>query len=353
MAALYIYYIDHLTGRIKGGAECVKYSFSRDIDFKDKSTAVVTERPGIGNDDIVVINEGAKRILAGVCESISTGSAPYTLNILPIENIFDRTIFVQNESLISGTGMEDFIRTVIVQNFISSGDSLFDKSYMSATAATHTRISTTVASTVNSENGVYNFKTFLGNVLQYYGIGLDFTIGNGSTAISVKKDPKAPLLIDTRFTDVEGFQETYDVRVLAKLAVRWKNTNTSAVTSRTFYLQEDRSITENASSATRVSGTVESVYIETGTEAEMLQEVRNQFTSNSYSHSMSMNIAKSSKIYSPEDLYVGRKVRIRSGKTGLITETIITRKTESSENEIQKITLGKLPVTLIDKIRRL
>ena len=236
---------------------------------------------------------------------------------------------------------------------ISSGDSLFDKSYMSATAATHTRISTTVASTVNSENGVYNFKTFLGNVLQYYGIGLDFTIGNGSTAISVKKDPKAPLLIDTRFTDVEGFQETYDVRVLAKLAVRWKNTNTSAVTSRTFYLQEDRSITENASSATRVSGTVESVYIETGTEAEMRQEVRNQFTSNSYSHSMSMNIAKSSKIYSPEDLYVGRKVRIRSGKTGLITETIITRKTESSENEIQKITLGKLPVTLIDKIRRL
>ena len=92
MAALYIYYIDHLTGRIKGGAECVKYSFSRDIDFKDKSTAVVTERPGIDNDDIVVINEGAKRILAGVCESISTGSAPYTLNILPIENIFDRTI---------------------------------------------------------------------------------------------------------------------------------------------------------------------------------------------------------------------------------------------------------------------
>lgn len=353
MGARYIYYLDGLTGVIKGGAECSRYDLRRDIDFKDKSTAVVVERPKISNDDIVVINEGKESVFVGMVESISAGKSPYTLNILQKENLFDRTVFAEDENIIRDAGMEDFIAWNITNRFIGGGDALFDKPFLHVSAETHTPINTTVASTVNAESGVYNFKTFLGNVLQYYGIGLVFTVLNGWVDVAVRKDPVAALLIDTRYTDIEGLEETYSVKVLAKLIVRWKNTSTEAVTDRTFYLQADRTITENASSTTRVSGTVESVYIEAESEADMLQEVRNRFTSNTYDHSMTMNIPKGSRLYAPEDLYVGRKVRIRSGKTGLITETMITRKEESSGSEIQKITMGRLPVTLVDKIRRL
>lgn len=352
MAALYIYYLDQLTGEIKGGEECSRYALSRDIDFKDKSAAVVENRPEISNDDIVVLKDGTRTAFVGVCESISSGP-PFTLSLLQQESIFDRKIFTALESLISSSGMEAFIVRTINDNFVSSGDALFDKGYITAAAGSSTVIHTTVSSTVDADNGVYNFKTFLGNVRQYYGIGLTFETENGEMDITVKKDTTAPLLVDTRFTDVQGLSETYSIKVLAKLIVKWKNTSTDTETTRTFYLQSNRTITENSASATRVTGTVESMYIEADTEAGMLQEVQNRFSSNSYDHSMSMNILKSSRLYRPEELYVGRKVKIRSERTGIITETMITRKEESSGSDVQKITMGRLPITLIDKIRRL
>ena len=349
---IYAYYLDHLTGSVKGGAEVSQYSSKRDIDFKEKSMVRVVERPEISDDDIIVVMDSGTTVIVGVCDSVST-KAPYDLTVLQAENIFDRTIFTANESIISATGMEDFIARTISDQFIGGSDALFDKPYMTVTAQTHTQVNATVAGTVDSENGVYNFKTFLGNVLQYYGIMLDFDVGNGTLGVTVKKDSAAVLPIDTRYTDIEGLEETYSIKALARLSVKWKNTSTGTETLRTFYLQSDRTITENAASLTRVSGTAKSVYIEAGTEAEMLQEVRNNFTSNSYNHSMKMNIRKSSKLYAPSDLYVGRKIRVVSGKTGLISDSLISKAESSSGSEILGITMGTLPVTLIDKIRRL
>lgn len=353
---LYLYYIDKLTGRIKGFAECAdRPELKWDIDFRDKSTAVVTGRPDLNDDDIVVIKDGADDVYAGVCESISTGP-PYTLNLVQIENIFDRAIFVGNEALISGTGIEDFIADEITRNFISSGDALFDKPYLTVTAATHTQVGAAVSTIVQAENGIYNLKTFLGNALQYYHIMLSFHLTNGGISITIRRDDTAELLIDTDAPDVLDVEETYKVDVLAKLNVKWTVRNadeTETTTFRTFYLRADRSITENASAEDRVDGTVSTTYIEAETEDAMLQEVRNTFTSNSYQHAITFKVDTCSRTYPPEGLYVGRRVRVKSRHSGMITASMITKAEDPAGSSVRSYKLGTLPITLIERIRRI
>ena len=353
---LYLYYIDKLTGRIKGFAECAdRPALKWDIDFKDKSTAVATERPDLNDDDIVVIKDGQEDVYAGICESISTGP-PYTLNLLPIENLFDRTIFVGQEAMISETGIEDFIADEISRNFISSGDALFDKPYITVTAETHTPVGAAVSTIVDAENGIYNLKTFLGNALQYYHIRLGFRLSNGGISITIRRDDTPELKLDTDSPDILDVEETYKVDVLAKLCVKWtvRNADESETTTyRTFYLKADRSITEDAAATDRVDGTVSTTYIEAETEAAMLQEVKNTFTSNSYQHAITFKADTDSKIYPPEGLYVGRRVRVKSKHSGLITTSMITKVEDPAGSSVRTYKLGTLPITLIERIRRI
>ena len=369
--AAYVYYLDKLTAQIKGYTQASTYDIGRDVNFTEKSKIVVPERPEINNDDIVVLRDDTSMVFCGVCDEITTGKAPYTLTLRQMENLFDRTIFAGNEALIESTGMEDFIVSEIKTNFISSGDSMIDKPYISVSAKTHTKITVTVSSIVDADHGIYNLRTFLGNVLEKYGIRLIFTISNGRVVIEVRKISDPTLYLDTTFSDIVDLEETYKVDVLAKLNVKWgipddsdsyvdEDNETLYVGNEiadivylTFYLQQDRTITTNKDSATRVDGTVKNIYIETEDEDDVIEQVMNEFISNSYEHSMTFYMSKESKVYPPGDIYIGRSVSIRSKHTGLITSSIVTKVLEKDKDLMRTITIGKLPITLIEKIRRL
>lgn len=358
---MYVYYLDKLTAKITGYTECSKYSIAENIDFSEKSKVIVPDRPDISDDGIVVLRDSTKQVFAGICSEVSVGKAPYTLTLLPLERIFDRKIFVGNEALISTTGLEDFVADEIRRNFISSGDPIFDKSYMTIRASTHTPRSLTVSSVVDSENGIYNLKTFLGNIKEFYQIMLKFEITNESVGIEVYRDSTGELQLDTQYSDISNLEETYTVDVLAKLNVKWVipqqdgegNELDPDVEFLTFYLLNDRSVTMDASNVNRVEGTIDTICVQTEDENELIEQVSNSFISNSYSHCMTFDISKTSQIYPPELFYVGRKVSIKSKRTGETTSSIITKITGSSDNAMRSITIGKLPITLIEKIRRL
>lgn len=72
-----------------------------------------------------------------------------------------------------------------------------------------------------TSNGVYNLKTFLGNVRQNYGIFLGFTVSNGAMNIDITNREQATLNVDTKLPEISVISETYDVKVLAKLIVKW------------------------------------------------------------------------------------------------------------------------------------
>ena len=83
----------------------------------------------------------------------------------------------------------------------------------------------------------------------------------------------------------------------------------------------------------------------------MYQSVKDKFADNSYSHKITFKLYMDSRIYEYIKLYVGRGVKIKT-KDGIRT-TLVTAVTVSNDSRFAEIELGKLKVTLIDKIRSL
>ena len=351
------YILDNKNLKIKDILEFEKYEFKEDIDYSDKGSITVARKPNIDDDDYVICKNDNHIEFIGICETYKSTSAEqeYAITLLQKESLFDRQIFAEQEKLIATVGIEDFIVLAIKKNFVESGDAFMDKSYITVNAKTHTM----VAAKVETENGVYNLKTYLGNAKQYYGIFLDFEFYENQLIIKVHKRDDAVIPIDIGVTDISDYQETYSVSVLAKLLVNWKIPDredsegivtVGPMTQRKFFLLADRSITEDITDVNRAAGISKSVYIETETEEEMLQQVYNEFSSNQYSHKISFYLNRNSRLYPESRFYVGRKCIIRT-KSGVRT-SIITKSEVKNTSGMILLTFGKLKITLIEKLRR-
>lgn len=323
-----------------------EYEFNWDIDFADKSTIEVIKQPNIENDDFVICKDGSKTVFTGICDSFSSeNSGGYKITLLQIEKLFDRMIFAGTQSVISSTGLEDFVRAEILANWVNSGDTLMDKDYITVTASTHT----TKSITVDTKDGIYNLKTFLGNIKEKYGIFLDFELTNDSLDITVRHDTAAAVPIDVTISDISDYSEIYNVDVLSKLSVKWKNRNTEVVSSATYYLRNDRTITTNMSDVNRAQGVAKAVFYEVEDANEMYQSVVDEFSGNNYEHKISFKLFKGSMAYPVANYYVGRNATIKT-KTGIKT-SIITGMSSENGSAFFSFTFGKLKVSLIEKIR--
>lgn len=83
----------------------------------------------------------------------------------------------------------------------------------------------------------------------------------------------------------------------------------------------------------------------------MHQEALNEFKANSYNHSVEAKFLLDSKLYNPQELYVGRRCRILSEVAG-IKESMITAVSRKDRSGNIEVTFGNLPVTLTKKIRK-
>lgn len=232
---LYLLSKDNLA--IKAVQTLSSYEFKEDIDFGDSSSIVVADYLQMEDGDYALIKDGEEQVFFGICQEMKPSDTGYSVTLKQKENLFDTTIFNDGETLIQSTGMEDYIVKAIKDNFVSSGDALMDMDYIQVSASTHTKIAVRVSTIVDAENGVYNLKTFLGNVRQHYGIFLDFTVSNGLIRINVNCRDQSLLNIDTKLPEVTDLSETYSVKVLAKLIVKWDKpkeaVTTDMVTTRT------------------------------------------------------------------------------------------------------------------------
>lgn len=351
---LIAYVLDAATLAVKDLLEIEGYTFVTDTEFAQKSTVTVAKEPQIAVDDFVVCQSGGNTAFVGICQTWASGSDTneYTITLLQKENLFDRFVFVGAETIISSTGIEDYIVSVINANWINSGDAMTDKPYMTATALTHTPIYAQVGTTVDLTDGAFNLKTYLGNALEYYDIYVDFDFSTtGSLAITVYHDTTSDIDVDTELSDIAGYTETYAVNALTKLLVEWHSgtEESPVITNRTFYLLTNRTITENAADPNRAEGSTKSMVIESETENEMLQTVRNQFAGNSYTHKIVFDLFMDSKLYDYTDFYIGHNSNIKT-KSG-VKNSLVTAVSVNSNSRFARITFGKLKTTLIEKIR--
>ena len=339
------YFISKKNFSIINCVEINSYSASHNLDCGGKTKITIAGNPNAADEDFVVLKDGKSTLFIGIIESIdnSDGELKHDISCLEIEQLFNREIFLSNVDIIKTAGIEDFIAKQIETYFSASGDSFIDMPYINCNVLTHTKVN----SKPTAEKDIYNLKTYIGNMKQQYGIFLDFEFTNEKLNISIYKKEQLPMQIDTDLTDVISFEETYKIKVLAKLSVLWLNTTTQEKSLRYFYLHPNRSISEV--NKNRIDGTIKSVYIEAETEAEMIEEAKKEFKSNSYSHSIEADIAANSKIYPNDELYVGHEVTIKTFAG--IKESIISEISFSDAADVISVKFGILKVKLTDKLK--
>ena len=332
--------------KILNCVEVAGYSVSHDLDCGGKTNITIAGNPGAADEDFVILKDGNKTKFRGIVEKIDNadGEIKYNVSCFEIERCFDRKIILSDVNLISESGIEDFVANAIEKNFANTGDHFSDMPYIRCEVLTHTKVNAKPA----ADDGIYNLKTYIGNIKQQYGIFLEFDFTKEGLHISIYKKEQSAMQIDTMITDVYTCKETYKIKVLSKLIVKWLNTTTQAESMRYFYLHSDRSVSEV--NTDRVDGTISTVYIEAETEAEMIEEAKNEFKSNSYSHSIEAEIAANSKIYPENELYVGHEVTIKTAAAG-IQKSIISKIAFSDSADIITIKFGILKVSLTEKLK--
>lgn len=340
------------------------YTIEGDIDYEGKSTVYVARKPIIDEKDFIMLKNNGESFFVGICESVDNvdGEESHTIHVIEKENIFNQKIIIdsENEALKTSTGVEDFIAMCIKDNFINSDDSFMNFEYMTVNAVTHTPVN----AKVETDRGIFNLKTYIANVMQNYGVfcEFDFETTPGKLIINIAKKSQNVLKIDALSTDVDNYVENYQVDVLAKFTVLWKKPDTTDETTGVvtkvgettllnYYLRNDRSVTTDKDDPDRAKGTNDIEFVESDDVNEVEETVVNAFKSNSYHHSIELNVYDQSVIYPRGELYVGHECSIKTKARG-VKDTIITRVEYSNDSGYVSLKFGNLAVKLIEKLRK-
>lgn len=312
------------------------YNIEENISLNGRSTFTVAEKPVAVNGDS--IKYGSYFGLISKIETTKDGEVT-KIHVDDMCSLFDRNIILANESLIASTGIEDFIVTTITNLWKTTGDALMNISYLVPVASTHTPLNFTV----ETADGVYNFRTFLGLMKERYGIDLAFTFGL-TLGISVSKSNAIEYGLDLLVSDIVNYDEVYSENVIAKVIVFSKESSTST----NYYLKSDGTVTTTSSDPLRVTGKVESVVCES--DVDVAQKALDTFKSNAYAHNISFSLLSDSLIYDVSQLVVSRPLQIKTADNGIYKSFVAKRKTKMKSSLVE-IECGNIRVNLSDKLK--
>lgn len=333
-----VYFLDWSDLSIKDMIEFEDYEYIIDEETNKKTIFNVMKKVNAGYKDIVILQRNGKVDYIGIIDSIENedGEIKRKISLKYISNIFDRKIILENESLINQNGVEDFISRQIYDNFTNSDDSLLNIKWLDVEVKTHTK----VTKSVDNENGIYNFHTFLTNCSQNYNIILDFYYSKGRIKLAIYKQENETKLIDTTITDISNYVEKFETSVTAKVVVK---TDTDI---QKWYLRSDRTVTQDKDDPERAIGDVETLYTSKSEDAR--QTALDKFKSNTYNHYISFKINRNSKLFEVEKLKIGTPLSVRTNNN-IILNTYISAIRDDGSFFIE-ITCGNMRINFIDKI---
>lgn len=333
-----VYFLDKSDLEIKDVIEFENYEYVIDEETNKNTIFEVMKKINANNDDIVVLQRNENIDYIGIIKDIENedGEIKRKITLEYISNIFDRNIILENESLISSTGIEDFIAKEIYDNFTNSDDTLLNINWLDVEVKTHTKIT----KSVDNDNGIYNFHTFVTNCSQNYNIILDFSYVNKRIKLTIYKQESETQLIDTTVPDISNYTEKFETSVIAKVIVK---TDTDV---QKWYLLSDRTTTQDKDNTDRASGEVETVYTSKSEDAK--QTALDKFKSNTYNHYISFDINRNSKLFDVSKLKIGTPINVRTNNN-VILNTYISAITDKG-NSFINITCGNMRINFIDKL---
>ena len=335
-----VYFLDSQDLEIKDVIEYENYEYNIDEETNAKTIFNISRKNDVNNGDIVVLKKNDSIDYIGIVENAQNqnGENKEQITLKYISNIFDRKVLLQNESIISSTGIEDFIARTIYDFFTNSNDTLLNINWLDVEVSTHTPIQ----KAVDNENGIYNFHTFVTNCTQNYNIILDFKLENGRIVLSIYKQEQEQELIDATIDDISNYTEVFETDVLAKVTVK-TDSNTQY-----FFLRNDRTITININDENRAKGKEDILY--TANSGDARQTAIDAFKGNSYKHYISFKLNKKSKLFNVKNIKIGTPLSVRTDNN-IILDTYVSAIKDTGGNFID-ITCGNIRIDFLDKIKQ-
>ena len=243
--------------------------------------------------------------------------------------MFDQKIELENQSIISTTGVEDFIADAITRNFINNSDTFVNIPYLVVNVLSHTPKQVSVS---NVENGIYNLHTWLTNCTQNYNVVYKFSIVNKKLNIDIKVESLSTKLIDTTAQNISEYSEVFETDIVSKVVV--------LTSTQTYYLYllNDRTTTTDATNPNRAEGKTETIYTENYADAN--QEALNVIKGNSYNHNITFDYDKF--------IQLGTPIAIKT-KESLIYNTYISS-INIRPNKFITYQCGNIRVNFLEKI---
>ena len=333
-----VYFLSKTDLSIKDVLEFEDYEYVIDEETNKNTIFNIVQEVNAENGDIVILQRNGKVDYIGIVQEIENedGAKERKVTLRYISNIFDRKIILENADLITKTGVEDFIAKEIYDNFTNSDDDLLNIKWLDVEVKTHTKIT----KSVDNDNGIFNFHTFINNCSQNYNIVLDFSYVSGKIKLTIYKQENVVQLIDTTIADISNYVEKFETNVIAKVVVK---TDTDI---QKWYLLSDRTTTQNKSDINRATGNIEVVYTSKAEDAR--QTALDKFKSNTYNHYISFSINRNSKLFDVEKMKIGTPLSVRTNNN-IILDTYISAIKDDGSNFIE-ITCGNMRVNFIDKI---
>lgn len=333
-----VYFLSKTDLEIKDIVEFENYEYEIDEETNKNTVFNIMKKINAENGDIVVLQRNGIIDYLGIIKDIGNenGELKRKVTLKYISNIFDRKIILENENLIGESGIEDFIAKEINNNFTNSDDTLLNINWLDVEVKTHTKIT----KSVDNDNGIYNFHTFITNCNQNYNIVLDFSYINKRIKLTIYKQENEVQLIDTTISDISNYVEKFETNIIAKVVVK---TETDI---QKWYLLSDRTTTEDKNNENRAVGDIETIYTSKSEDAK--QTALNKFKSNTYNHYISFKINRNSKLFNVEKMKIGTPLSVRTNNN-IILDTYISAIKDDGNNLVE-ITCGNMRVDFIDKL---
>lgn len=331
---VFMWIFDYFTFKVKDIVELSNYEINIDEETNSNTIIDVLKKTTAKARDIIVIKKNNEIIYWGTINNIQNtdGQNLYEYIIKYATNLFDQDIILEDEDLISSTGIEDFIANAINKNFINNKDTFINKTYMQVVVKTHTKKQTSVT---NVENNIYNLHTYMTNCTQNYDIVYSFSIVNKKFVITIENKAINKELIDVNAQPISSYNEVFETDIVSKVVVL-TSTNTY-----TLYLLNDRTTTTDMANPNRADGKTVTVYTENYEDAP--QTALDQIKQNAYNHNITFN-------YYDRLIPVGTPIAIKT-KQSLIFDTYISA-IKITQSKFIEYTCGNIRVKFIDKLSK-
>ena len=329
---VFMWIFNHKDFSVVDIVEIADYDINIDEETNSNTLISVLKKTTAKAKDLVVIKKNNEVVFWGIIDNIQNvdGQSLYQYTLKYITNLFNQNIKLENESLLSSTGVEDFIKNAISTNFTNNIDTFINLTYLKVNVITHTKKQISVS---NVQDGIYNLHTWMTNCTQNYDIMYSFSIVDKELQMTIEVKSLNKELIDVNAQPISNYTEVFETDIVSKVVVL---TDTETYT---LYLLNDRTTTTDMDNENRAVGKIETVYTQNYEDAP--QKALDTIKSNSYNHNITFS-------YYDRFIQIGTPIAIKT-KESLIYDTYISA-IKITKNKFIDYTCGNIRINFIDKL---